>query len=256
MPVTSKRTHATGTNIHTVFRTLLLACLLAATGIQASDKPAAHDKDPHYIDPGFFDIHVCNWPDRTVFFMILFSTVNPDAVKSIEVLTPEAQPLVQLDLSRYRTIEKKKDAPEKRVFINQVEIPPGAGNGWYSARITLVDGNEYEARDFVKISRLPQTGGQVPANGEEAELPHSLRWDPVPGAGFYQVFIRDLWDEGKLIYSSKLVDRPELVLPGGLLEPGGYYSWIVHARDTNEDIMLGDFNHGSLNRPATFTVAP
>jgi hypothetical protein len=237
-----------------ILRVLLLAWLVPAGAAAASDKQETAGSDPHYTDAGFFDIHVCNWPDRPTFFMILFSTVEYDAVKNIEIMTPEKKPLAQLDLSRYRTIEKK-DAPEKRVFINQVDIPPGAGDGWYSARITLNDGSEYEAQDFVKISRLLQTTGQVPANESEVTLPDSLQWDPVPGAGFYQVFIRDLWDESKLIYSSKLLDRPELVLPKGLLEPGGSYSWIVHARDTNEDVMLGDFNHGSLNRPATFTVS-
>jgi hypothetical protein len=234
---------------------LLVACLLPVSFIHASGKQETHPGDRHYTDAGFFDIHVCNWPDRPTFFMILFSTVDFDAVKSIEIMTPEKQPLAQLDLGRYRTIENK-DAPEKRVFINQVDIPPGAGNGWYSARITLADGSEFNAQDFVKLSRLPQTSGQVPANESEVALPRSLHWDPVPGAGFYQVFIRDLWDEGKLIHSSKLLDRPAFELPNGLLEPGGYYSWVVHARDTNEDVQLGDFNHGSLNRPATFSVAP
>ena len=70
------------------------------------------------------------------------------------------------------------------------------------------------------------------------------------------MFIRDIWNDGELIHSSKLLDRPEVVLPEGLLEPGGYYSWIVHARNTNEDVKTGDFNHGSLNKPATFSIAP
>jgi hypothetical protein len=230
-------------------------CLFHAGGIHASGNQEVPAKDPHYTDAGFFDIHVCNWPDRPTFFMIVFSTVDFGAVKNIEVMTPGKQPLATLDLGRYRTI-KNKDAPEKRVFINQVDIPPGSTDGWYSARITLIDGSEFNARDLVKLSRLPQTTGQVPANESEVALPRSLRWDPVPGARFYQVFIRDLWNEGELIHTSKLLDRPELVLPEGLLEPGGYYSWIVHARDTNEDVLLGDFNHGSLNRPATFSVAP
>ncbi len=239
-------------NLYTV---LLLACLLPCYGLYAGSTKDSRNSDPHYTDAGFFDIHVCNWPDRPTFFMALFSTVKFDAIKSIEIVTPEKQPLAQLDLSRYRTIEKK-GAPEKRVFINQLAIPPGAGDGWYSARITLGDGSEYNARDFVEISRLGQTSGQLPANESEVALPRSLRWDPVPEAGFYQVFIRDLWNDDKLIHTSKLLDRPELVLPQGLIKPGGYYSWIVHARDTNEDPVLGDFNHGSLNKPTTFTVAP
>ena len=234
---------------------VLLLCLLPVSSIQASDQQDTPQKDPHYTDAGFFDIHVCNWPDRPAFFMVLFSTVHFNAVKSVEVMTPGKQPLTQLDLTRFRTIQDK-DKPEKRVFINQVNIPPGASDGWYTARITLADGSEFSSRDLVKISRLPLTTGQIPANESEVAIPRSLQWDPVPGAAFYQVFIRDLWNEGELIYSSKLLDQPGLVLPEGLLEPGGYYSWIVHARDINEDVQLGDFNQGSLNRPATFSIAP
>jgi hypothetical protein len=43
-------------------------------------------------------------------------------------------------------------------------------------------------------------------------------------------------------------------LPPGLIEDGGYYSWLIHARDINEDIKLGDFNSGSLSTPVTFSV--
>ena len=85
-------------------------------------------------------------------------------------------------------------------------------------------------------------------------VPEKLTWEPVPGAGFYQVFIRDLWNDSKLIHTSKLLTRPELELPPGLLQQGGYYSWIIHARDTNSHILLGDFNHGSLNKSATFLI--
>jgi hypothetical protein len=255
MQRTRKDSQGTRTGICSALQTLLLACLLSVSSTHASNQQGSHDKDTHYTDAGFFDVHVCNWPDRPAFFMILFSTVNPDAVKSIEIMTPDMQPLAALDLNRYRTF-KQKNKPDKRVVINQIAIPPGAGDGWYSARITLSDGHEYTSKDFVKISRLPQAGGHIPANETEVTLPRSLQWEAVPAAGFYQVFIRDLWNDDKLIHTSKLLNSPELVLPEGLLKPGGYYSWIIHARDTNEDVMLGDFNHGSLNKPATFSVAP
>ena len=68
--------------------------------------------------------------------------------------------------------------------------------------------------------------------------------------------MRDLWDESKLIFSSKLLDKPSVQLPAGLLEAGGYYSWIVHARDLNEHFMLGDFNHGSLSATVHFSIEP
>ena len=227
--------------------------ILSTSHIRASEPPGAPTVDPHYNEAGFFDIHVCNWPDRPVFFMPLFSTTHGDAVRRIEVLAPDGRSLVDLDLGRFRHIEQQ-GKPDKRVFINQVDIPPGASDGWYAARITLDDGRRFTAKDYVAISRLAQAGGQAPADGAEVAMPDTLRWQPVPGAGFYQVFIRDLWDDDRLIYTSGLLERAELVLPPGLLKPGGYYSWIIHARDTNEDVMLGDFNHGSLNRAATFTV--
>jgi hypothetical protein len=44
------------------------------------------------------------------------------------------------------------------------------------------------------------------------------------------------------------------VLPPGLIEDGGYYSWLIHARDINEDIKLGDFNSGSMSTPVSFSV--
>ena len=118
-------------------------------------------------------------------------------------------------------------------------------------------GKRYIDRDYVILSALPQAVGQVPAHEAEVQgVPKQLGWEPVPGAGHYQVFIRDLWNEGKLIFSSKVLDEPVLPLPDGLLEPGGYYSWIVHARDLNEHFMLGDFNHGSISPVYTFSIAP
>ena len=67
------------------------------------------------------------------------------------------------------------------------------------------------------------------------------------------MFIRDLWKE-KDIYTSELLDKPELLLPKGLLKAGGYYAWRVHARDVNEHALLGDFNNGSLTSHVTFSI--
>lgn len=85
-------------------------------------------------------------------------------------------------------------------------------------------------------------------------MPKRLKWDPIPGAKFYQVFIRDKWED-KLVFSSKLIKESEVVLDQGILQPGGYYGWRIHARDDDGNVLLGDFNHGSLNPEATFTVA-
>lgn len=234
--------------------TVLTTALLMLAGSWHSAAQAATDGDRHYNEAGFFDIHVCNWPDQPLFFMPLFSTARFNEVQSVEVLTPNGELLTELDLGRYRTIKDDKN-PDKRVFIKQLDAPPAAVDGWYSARVKLAGGKEYVAQDYVIVHTLPQAGGQQPANEAEVdEVPTKLSWDPVPGAGFYQVFIRDLWNDGALIHTSKLLTRPELEVPPGLLQSGGYYSWIIHARDTNSHILLGDFNHGSLNKPATFLI--
>ena len=226
---------------------LLSLCCLAGGNGWAGD-------DPHYTGAGFFDIHVCNWPGRPLFMMPLFSTERFNEIVQIEVFGPDNTFITQLDLKQFRIL-KRKGKPEKRVFIRQIDMPAHARDGWYSASVTLTDGSEYRAQDYLIVSQLPQVSGRIPANGTVLEqLPGELSWEPVSGAAYYQVFIRDLWDDSRLVYTSKLLQQPRLALPPGLIRRGGYYSWIVHARDTNEHSLLGDFNHGSLNRPATFEV--
>jgi hypothetical protein len=234
---------------------LLLAVVLMAPGSRAAPESATEKPgDPHYSGAGFFDIHVCNWPGRRLFFMPLFSTTRSSEVKQIDVFTPTGELLVELDLNHYRTLQREKK-PDKRVFIKQVDVPPAATDGWYSARIILTDNEVFTAKDYVIIYKLPQAAGQSPANKAElAEVPARLYWEPVPGANYYEVFIRDLWDDDKLVYASELLHRPEIELPPGVLKKGGTYSWVIHARDTDSHILLGDFNHGSMTTPATFSV--
>lgn len=248
--------HVLGILAYTAGKLVLLLCMLSLPGPSAADTSSPLLHDPHSNEAGFFDIHVCNWPDRELFFMSLFSTPRYSEVEQIEVFFPNGSLLAQLDLTNYRTIHRK-NKPDKRVFLNEIDVPPGAPDGWYSTRVTLNDGKRHIARDYVILSSLPQATGHVPAHEAElAQAPAQLSWDPIPGAGKYQVFIRDLWNEGKLIFSSKLLDVPLVQLSPGLLEAGGYYSWIVHARDLNEHIMLGDFNHGSLSPVVNFSVVP
>lgn len=211
--------------------------------------------DPHYTDVGFFDIHVCNWPKRPLFFMSLFSTTRFNEIETIEVLMPDGKLLSKLDLSKFRLV-LKKDKPEKRVFINQTDIPKNAPNGWYSTRITLKDGKKYSARDYVSIETMPIVSKlNPPADAENIPLPKELSWPAVAGAKFYQVYIKDMWEEERVIHTSGFLDQPRLQLPAGLIVPGGWYSWRVHARDVNEDKKLGDFNHGSLGTEQKFSVA-
>jgi hypothetical protein len=57
------------------------------------------------------------------------------------------------------------------------------------------------------------------------------------------------------ILNTKLIKETRIKLKPGLLEPGGYYLWKVHARDVNENIILGDFNSGSVNKWMEFSIA-
>lgn len=231
------------------------AHILLLIGLLFSSPVIPADKDPHYNEAGFFDIHVCNWPGRPLFFMPLFSTPRFAETEKIEVFYPDGSPLSELDLNNYRKITPKNQPP-KRAFMVETDVPSSAPDGWYTARITLKDGSRFQARDYVIIDSLPQAAGHVPPpDAEVDEIPGELAWDAIPGAAYYQVFIRDLWNDDKLVHSSKLLSEPRLVLPKDLLEQGGYYSWVIHARDTNEHVLLGDFNHGSLSQPVNFSIS-
>ncbi|MGW8309731.1 MAG: hypothetical protein ACWGNB_01590 [Thiogranum sp.] len=214
-----------------------------------------HADDAHYTPAGFFDIHVCNWPDRALFFMPLFSTTRYSEISNIEVRYPDGRRLVDLDLSSFRLV-KAKNKPEKHVFLTHLDVPDGAPDGWYSAIISLHDGTQFVARDYVVVSRLPRAAGMNPPNGaDEVPTPEKLTWASVGEGSYYQVFIHDNWDDDKLIYTSKLLRTPELALPAGLLHPDGLYSWQIHARNTNEDPLFGDFNAGSMSSVATFSTS-
>ena len=228
------------------------AILLAMPAAQAATDRL---KDPHYTPAGFFDIHVCNWPDQPLFFKALFSTRRFDEIESVTISYPDGSPLGELGLERFRLIQKKGE-PEKRVFITDFDVPQDAPDGVYRASVRLKNGETVPTQDKVLIRRMGQIGGQQPApDSEVTEIPKELKWQAVEGAQFYQVFVRDMWQDGKLVFQSKLVKEPRVSVPAGTLQPGGFYAWRIHARDINEDIDLGDFNHGSINREATFTIA-
>ena len=235
----------------------LLFCVLTATASETSIPAAtsSKDEDPHYTPAGFFDLHVCNWPDRKLFFMPLFSTTRYNEIDKIDVQYPDGQIITSLDLDNFMAV-KRKNKPEKRVFMSQVNVPEGAVDGWYLVTVTLSDGTQITAKDYVIISSLDRVSEFNPPDGaEDVPVPKKLSWTPVKDANHYQVFIRDKWNEDKLIHSSKVLDKPEFVVPAGLLEPDGLYSWKVHARDINEDPVLGDFNKGSMSRAATFSTS-
>ncbi len=211
--------------------------------------------DPHYTDVGFFDIHVCRWPNRPFFYFTLFSTTRFDDIAAIEMFHPDGTPLGQMNLGNYRLIQAK-DKPEKRVFITFFDLPPNAKEGWYTAHIKTKDGKVYLSRDYVTLNPLPFAHGFQPApNAQDIPLPTELRWDPVPGATHYKVFVKDLWNPSPLVFESAIIKENRVAVPPGALKKGGTYQWRVHARDVNEDPKLGDFDVGSLSPEIEFSVA-
>ncbi len=242
------------TSIRNAARNLIIA-VVGLVFMPGAFAASPHTEDPHYNAAGFFDIHVCNWPDRPLFFQTLFSTPRFDEVEKIEIFDPKGASLGTLDLERYRPI-KKKGKPEKRVFITQIPVADEMVDGWYEAETLLKNGERHRARDFVLIQRTSLPANIQPAHGaEDIPVPTRLSWDPIPGAMYYQVYIRDVWDGGRLIHKSRLLTKPAAPLPPGLLQPDGMYSWRIHARDVNEHQLLGDFNHGTTTGELEFTTA-
>jgi len=234
---------------------LCTMCLLAAcTGLTGNTRTVT-SADPHRTPAGFFDMHVCNWPDRPLFFKLVFSSVHYEQLQSIEAFTPDNTSVARFDLKHYKTVTKP-GKPVKRVYITDVPVPANAQSGWYTARIQTKDGHQYTARDHLEIRRMDQALGPVsPAdNSVLPTAPRELTWTPVNGAHHYLVFIHDRWDGDRLIYTSPEMLVPRLVLPPGLLKPGGDYIWRINTRDRKEDYEYGDFNHGSLTPFFSFSV--
>lgn len=230
-----------------IFAITCFACLSASAD-------AGRKNDTHYNDAGFFDVHVCNWPDRKPFFLAIFSTYKFKELKSIKVFRADGSELGRLNLLRYRLI-LKKGKPEKRAFISEFNISKRDTTGWYSATIEFKDGTQYQARDLVLLETLEKARIVFPANKKKLPKPPAyLEWKAIPGAKFYRVFVRDQWEGGKLILETRLIKSNRYQLPPGLIEAGGWYSWKVHARDVNEDIKLGDFNRGSISTESEFSV--
>lgn len=237
------------------FTRLIIICFLAILlSIFSRDSQSETSNDLHYSSVGFFDVHVCNWPDRPLFFMALFSTYNFNDISNIQVFSPDNKILGELNLKKYRSfIDKSKK--EKRVFINQFEIPASAKNGWYYTKVNLKNGTTISPKDYVIIEKLEIAKISNPDIKKELKsIPKSFILKQIKPAKFYQAFIHDSWDS-KLIYQSKLLSKPEIHIPKNLLKKGGIYSIQIHARDTNEHQLLGDFNHGSLTKKLDFTIS-
>ena len=79
--------------------------LIATTN--AFSENEKHLGDSHYTASGFFDVHVCNWPDRAPFYMILYSTMQFNDIKSVEIMNGSDERLADLDLSKFKIINLK-----------------------------------------------------------------------------------------------------------------------------------------------------
>jgi len=234
-----------------VFISASLLCALSASAQTSS----VENTDPHYTELGFFDIHLCNWPDRPPFYMALFSSAQYQNIAGVRVYLPDGKPAGELDMTRYLTITHP-GKPEKRVFIAHLPLSNEATDGWFRATVKTRDGREMSAKDYVVNTLMPIVREVAPAGGREVlQPPAELTWSAVPGATHYQVTLRDEWDDDRVIFTSALVTVAKVTLPPGLLRHGGRYAWVIHARDSNGGVLLGDFNHGSLSAPQTFSVA-
>lgn len=234
--------------------TLLWLIMLSTSYLLSGSIYAAKEGDPHYNAAGFFDIHVCNWPEKPRFLMALFSTTRFEEVTRVSVFNPNNKLIGDLDLNQFRAF-KTPSGQAKRAFITHFELPERADDGWYRAIVTLNDGNRYEAKDYVihHLMSFP-TGIQPAPDARDVPATVELSWDPITGAKFYQVFIRDAWAIDTEATASELLTEPRYLPPPGILQSGGDYVWRIHARDSNGNMLLGDFNHGSLSREMRFSV--
>lgn len=229
------------------------SCMLLALYLLSGAVFAEHEGDQHYTPAGFFDTHVCNWPEKPRFLMALFSTPRFDEIAKIAVFAPDRKHVGDLDLTKFRAF-KTKSGQAKRAFIAHFDLPEKALDGWYRAEIKLKDGSRTEARDYVIHQIMDQPTGIQPTPGaSNVSVSTELSWNPIPGARFYQVFVKDGW-AGNETTDSGLLTEPHFVPPKGLLQPGGVYMWRIHARDSDGNVLLGDFNHGSLSPEMSFTV--
>lgn len=231
----------------------LLLFMMAPLFLLSGAGYAGNEGDPHYTPAGFFDIHVCNWPEKPRFLMALFSTPRFDEVARVSVFAPGGAHVGDLDLARFRAF-KTAQGQHKRAFIAHFDLPGKAVDGWYRAEVGLKDGSRAEARDYVIHHLMAQPTATQPAPGA-GEVPASteLRWAPIPGAKYYEVFLRNDWD-GIEATASGLLTESRYKPPQGMLQPGGEYVWRIHARDSDGNVLLGDFNHGSLSPEMRFTV--
>lgn len=162
--------------------------------------------DPHKAPLGYWDIHVCNWPDRPPFYLTIFKTEHYDQLQSIEVFTPDGKSVGFFEMEKFLDFQRNGKQP-LRVLLTHMLLPPEEPEGWFTAIITGKDGRRYLVKDYLVMNIMARAENQEPPHESEVEVPWELNWSPVPGAKHYRVWIRDLWDNGKQIYRSGLLNE-------------------------------------------------
>ncbi|UCB55541.1 MAG: hypothetical protein JSW45_03155, partial [Thiotrichales bacterium] len=151
--------------------------------------------DPHYTTSGFFDVHICNWPDRAPFYMVLYSTENHQDIQSVDISGANGKLIGKLDLETYRFSENE---PGTRILISHLPISRDYEDGWFVAKIRMKNGETQTATDLVIHKIMPEISGYQPKDGaEDIPLPDVLTWDDTFGAYWYRVWIRDNWNDRK-----------------------------------------------------------
>lgn len=217
--------------------------LAACAAIAAKDSPDRFI-DPHYTRAGYFDMHVCHWPDRPLFFTALFSTTRSDDLGSIDVFRADGKRLGALDLSYSEPVLGADGTA--RAFKAHFEVERDAPNGWYYAQVTLKDGRKFTARDYVSVQAMPWVELKTQLHNGELASNDVISWTQLPQPAFYRVVVIDLIQNKKMIYKSDLLTESHFRLPPGIVKSDGLYMLRVHARNRTREAKWGDFNHGSM----------
>ncbi len=230
---------------------MLITAFLVSSCITNSDNEIL-EHDPHYTSAGFFDLHICNWPGQPLIFLAVFSTLDYEKIESVTVFRPDNSKVGAFNLESFK-VKKLKNNRNKQIYLARFATNSNEQDGWYKAVIQLTGGETIIAKDYINIKKMPAAKNITPASSLDIiQIPTALSWQEIPEAGYYKITIRDMWEGGKVIHSSPLLPHNEYSLPKGLIKSGGWYTWVVHARDVNEDLLLGDFNHGSLTSSLVF----
>lgn len=106
--------------------------------------------------------------------MALFATYKYKNISRIEIFTPGNTKLGEISTEKYKVVIKK-GKPEKHVFIGKFKIPKNTSNGWYRSVVTMKNGDQYEAKDYVIQARLGIASGIKPeAEAELDKIPKKL----------------------------------------------------------------------------------